>query len=550
VSFLNRLLKVGTMADSLSLYVPAMAFQKIISFLRLMLFWHILSKVQDGVQFGLWGIASLVFTIAAPIMTLGSHHGLVRYVSFYENRGRLTAFYRRSAWVILAVGLLVFLVAMFGSRIITALIIVPKSGGAVSFSDQWMICMLALGNALLLGLYHNTIGFMLGMRAYRLVSVVEVLFGILFTAIGLAALMVWPTGVAALWSHMASLGICLAVAIPLLHLGLTRLSGAAAADAAAPDPAKAVAMEQVAESDQAAAAPPLPSTDKVPASGMFRRIFVFGVVALVGNLLWHAATFTSYLLVHKQYGEAVGGKYQGFLRYAQPIVYVANTFWAVLFSHVARSWEGGGKPAAAFTLEVAYKVVVLVTMTLTVLVYVTMPFWIYLVPQGAREYAGVVAGLLMLFQAMVNLAIMTIWAKLREKPSIIAVAAFVGVLANAALALLWMPGNQAFAIAGAEAAAWAGGIGMFVGAGLVSIIYLLASRVRLQASTYFVMASPALLLLVLVFPACPGLVLAGVWSLCLLAGLTPWMFSHRQKQLISATTRRFLKMVLRGGSWR
>ena len=93
MSALSRLLKVGSIAESMGVYLPAMILQKAVGLLRVVLLVYLLSDAPG--EYGLWGIGVMVFTVAAPLLTLGASQGLIRYVSFYEARQRLTEFYRR-----------------------------------------------------------------------------------------------------------------------------------------------------------------------------------------------------------------------------------------------------------------------------------------------------------------------------------------------------------------------------------------------------------------------------------------------------------------------
>ncbi|HUU59918.1 MAG TPA: oligosaccharide flippase family protein, partial [Phycisphaerae bacterium] len=112
MSGLDRLLKVGSIAGSLGVYIPAVAAQKAMGLLRVLIFTYFLSKVE----FGLWGLGMMIFNIAALVVTLGSNNGLVRYVSHYEARGRLQTFYRRARWVILGLGLILTGIGLLGSE--------------------------------------------------------------------------------------------------------------------------------------------------------------------------------------------------------------------------------------------------------------------------------------------------------------------------------------------------------------------------------------------------------------------------------------------------
>ena len=131
---LERLLKVGTMTDSLGVYVPAMALQRIIGLVRVVVFMHLLASVGE---YGLWALGVMIFDLGGQVITLGSNHGVTRYVSFYEARGQLRAFYRRMRWLIPCVCLVLTALAFLGSDVITSVAFVHRKVGAgVGFDQQ------------------------------------------------------------------------------------------------------------------------------------------------------------------------------------------------------------------------------------------------------------------------------------------------------------------------------------------------------------------------------------------------------------------------------
>jgi len=530
VAGLTRLLKVGRAADSLGVYVPALVFHKLLALGRVVLFVYLM----DQVQIGLWGLGAMIFTIGSSAVTLGSHHGITRYVSFYEARGQLEAFYRRVRLGVSALALGVTALAAAAAGPLTDLLIAPREGAAaVGRGEQVLVCLLALANVAVMALYQNLVSFLTGMRVYRFVSVVEVAYSVVFTALGAAALAAWPTASAALLAHLAS-GMLLVVAgAAVLQVGLRRAGAGEAA-------AEAVALAPASGADEAPAAGPdwalRPPDAAAGPPGALRRVLRFGAVNLLGGVLWLAAGYVSFWLASKEYGQAEAGLFNAFLRLGQPLALLANAAWAVVFTHVARRWEQGQPKWALQALQTAYKGVALSVTTLTLVAHVTAPLWVRVLPAEYHRGLGLVGGLLMFFQVVTNLSLVAMLAKLRERPAVIALTALGGAAANVALARWWMPA------AGAAGAAWAAGAGMYVGGTAVGAAYLLAARIRLGAGTWLVLLSPAVLgLLAVSVPAA-----AGAWAAVLAAAvLTPWVFSRHEKALIRAFAARLAAMVRR-----
>ena len=546
VAVLTRLLQVGSIAQSIGVYVPVKMLQKALGLVRLLLFLVLMTRSE----YGLWGLGMLIFTVAGPVLSLGSHHGLIRYAGLYEARGQLRAFCRRMQWAVPAVTIVMTAGAVAGSGLITDLVIVSyRQARAIAYAQQRMICWAALANALVLALYYNMLGLMYGLRTYRLAAAVELLFGVAFTALGIAALLISPTGLSALLAHLAALVVSLAAGVVVIHVGLDRL--AEAGGMAMPErPGRGlrtaaqttreqgtqrqleapVGLEPLAEEHWRSGAVLPAARDsragpELSMDGAFRRVLRFGLVALVGATLWSWAIYVSFWLTSKICGTALGGVYHAFLSLGQPVLFVADAIWAVLFTHVAKRWETGQRATALVILETAYKAVSMAMLTLTLVVVATAPVWVRILPQRFRAGEELLPGLFMFFQVVIHLALMSVLAKLHERPIVIALAALWAVAGNVLLALSWLP------LYGPRGAALAAGVGGYVGSGLVTGAYLLLCRVRLAWSTYFVIACPAILLL-------PVWLAAAAWA-CVVAVaiLTPLMFDAPQKELLISFVR-------------
>jgi len=512
------------MAGSMGVYVPAVVFQRAVALGRVFLFIHLLSKAQ----YGLWGLGAMVFTLGASVMTLGSHMGVARYVSFYEARGLLREFYRRVRWGVLVIAILMTALAFAASAPLTDLLIISRvPDSQILREHQLFICWAALANAMLMALYHNMQSFMAGMRVYRLASAVEICYTVIFTISGAVSLWIMPAALSVLLVHAASLLAALLIGSMLLHAGLKQTRDSAAGQAPPVGEEKVSVLEPTAEVPEITGVVPLQSAAEARpdgTKGAFQRVLRFGSVALLGSLLWLAAGYVSFWMTSRRLGQEQAGGFYAFFQLGHLILYLANAAWAVVFTHVARRWEANDRDTAMFTLQTAYKAVAMAVMTVTILIHACSGIWIRLLPQAYRDSLPLLGGLLMLFQVMSHLALLTILANLHRRPIFIALTALAGAGVNAALAHWWLP------IYGPVGAAWAAGLGMYVGAGAVTMGYLLASRVSLQRSTVFVFGSPALLLLLLL----PAWWTAGaVWAAVLIAAIaTPWLFTQRQKRIL------------------
>jgi len=448
----GRLLKVGSMGDALGVYVPAMVVQKAVALGRLVLLAYLMSRA--GPQYGMWRIGLMVAVLAAPVLAVGAGPGLRRYVSMYEARGQLRTFYRRVRWFVPLLCVAAGGVGLACSGLITRGVIVSKARAAeidLTYGAQWALCIAALANGVMMGVYQGVVGFIVGMRAYRLVSVVEVAFNVLFAVLAVVVVTVCPTGVALLCAHLAAVGITLAGAAWALHVLVAR------------------------STDDVCQSPELPCPS---ASAMLGRLVRFGAGAMVATVGLLAAQSVSLYMVNRQMGKGPAGVYGLFAQLGQPIFMVASAAWTVVLTHAARRWEASQRDEALADLQTSFKAIATAAMTLAVLVLASGPLWVRLLPATFRGGLVLMCGLLLLFQSLTHLALMHIVARLHERPCVVAVSAVVGGAANAALAWRWLPSW------GLVGAAWAAGVGMYVGGGAVAVGYLLITPPKQELRTY------------------------------------------------------------------
>jgi len=241
-----------------------------------------------------------------------------------------------------------------------------------------------------------------------------------------------------------------------------------------------------------------------------------------------AAPFVGYVVVNRKIGGAEAGVFAAWMLLAQVAYFVANAAWQVVYSHAARQQEDDAGAALA-RLRTSYKALALLWLTASVALYVAEPLWMYVLPAEYRPGRGLFGGLLMLYAVMTQMAILTMVARLMERPTVIAWSAAVGGAVGAVLAWWWTPASGI----GTEAA-WAGGVGMLAGGSVVAGAWFALRRVRVGARTYAVLLSPAILLAGWVNPW-----LAGACLLALLAAavFTPAIFSREEKRDIARRLR-------------
>ena len=512
----------------MSIYLPASLVQLILAMGRVLVFTYLISRNEMGV----WGTGAMIFVVGAPLICLGSNHSLVRYVSIYEARGKLLLFFRRMRVFVPLLTALLVGITFVCSKYLISRVIYPQMNGEIS-SYHWYVGFAVIGNLGLMALYLCMLSFIYGLRVYALASMLEVLFAALFTASAVVWLALGGCGatLTMLLAHLGSLVVVLSIGMTLLWIGVNRISQNPAVDVqSTPD------IEPTADDgDMVKATIPvigkvsseLEEPDETLREGLLRFV-KFGLAGMIGALLWQVSGYVSFTLVYQWRGEQSGGVFHVMNKLTQPLVVLAGAAWAVVFSHVAKQWEINKKTAMS-TLELSFKAIAITVMTFTIAIYATSPLWIKLL--DTRYHGGLLylPGLFTLAVGISNLTMLTIPAKLHERPIIIGLGAVSGVALNILLAALWMPRW------GEVGAALAAGVGMYFGGGIVMFVYLLATNVNLRDSSYFILALPVLLLL-------PIYILIPVWLVILaVCVFSPWIFSKAQKAALRNTAAQRLK---------
>lgn len=238
----------------------------------------------------------------------------------------------------------------------------------------------------------------------------------------------------------------------------------------------------------------------------------------------------------KVLGQDAGGVFGVFRQLAEPVAFLSAAAWTVLYGHAARRWEGGQRREAVFGLQTAYKAVAVGTMTLTVVLQAASPLWLKVLAPQWRQGADQLPGLFLFYQMVGNLGLVSMAAWLLERPALALLPPAAGLAANLALAQWWMPAH------GAVGAAWAAGAGMGIGGGLAGAMCLLAARLKLAPSTYFLLLCPALIVLSL----WEGWAPLAAWALVLGAGLASGLlFERGEREYLASAARRLLAGVRR-----
>ena len=501
------LLKIDSMGRSFGAYAPIVAVDKLITTARVI----VLTWVVGTFELGVWFLGVLVFSVLAPVATLGASDSVARYVSYYQQRGQLGDFFRRARLGVLAVAGLATLAAA-AACVPTAWALAGVGEVRLDFDRRLVVAALALANAVLMSLYHNLQAFCRGLRVFRLLAAMDLAYAVLFSGLAVAAGLVYASGYAILAAHAVSLGVMLVVG------DLAAAKAVACSTGILPVGPTAVPAVENAEAPTggtpaAAGETPVILTGKMP---VLRRLLGFGLAAMAATVIWSVCNQVSAWWVNRYLGAADVGIYATFRQLCQPVWVLSGVLWGVLLGHVARDWEAGRGDEARRLMNLTYKAGTLGLTTLSVLLLVTSPWWIVALRPEYRPHLPLLAGLMVFYQGSANLGLAGMAARLREQPLALAGLVLLAAAVNVALAPAWVARH------GLQGAAWAAAAGMMC-ACAAGVVYLLAGRLRLDGANHVLALSPAVLLL-------PGYWPGVAWAAVLaVAAATPLILSRDEK---------------------
>lgn len=433
----SRWLEPEPFGASLGIYVPAVMAQRALNLVRtLALLW-----LMGETEYGLWALACMVFTVAGTLFSLGGFHGIVRLAGRYEQVGTLPVAFRRVSLGLLGLGILGAGVCILASGVLAEWTLGTVSADSgVSHARRVMVFSAALVNGLMVASYLNLTAWMRGLRLYRLVSATDIAYGLLFIATAMAAAVVWPSELAVLAAHAATLAVVLVAGTWCMALAVRRRGERAPSAAAA-------------EGESSTGGP------------SFAVLLRFSVASMVGVLLWQLQGYASLWFVQRYHAEDIAGAYQGLATLCQVLYVLSAAMWQVVLSQTSASWEQGRPGEARRRLALAYKACMALLGVMAMGIVLTRDIWLLALPARFQSVRQVVPWLLMYVLSLAGLGHAFLASHLGMKPVVYSLLAAGGLILNAALARYGVPGGTAVdgAVAGAAAAGVTGLLALAAG---------------------------------------------------------------------------------------
>jgi polysaccharide transporter, PST family len=306
-----------TLADSVLILLVLSVVQRLIGFVRAVLF----CRWLDAAQLGLWDMAFSFLMLAAPLAVLAIPGSFGRYLEHYRQRGQLHAIVRRTA---LACGLLAILafVGVLAARRWLSLLIFGSE-------DQTGLVALAALSLMAVIAFNFLTELFTALRNIRLVSVLQLVNSLAFAALGLGLLVGWRCDAASvLVAYGGSCVIAVAWAVGPLRRTWR-------------------------------AAPPV--AEAAPRSAFWARVAPYAAWILLYSMLANAFVVVDrYMIVHfanvsPERALDVVGNYHSSRVVPTLLLSLAAALGVMVLPHLSHDWEAGRRDLVAARLRLFVK---------------------------------------------------------------------------------------------------------------------------------------------------------------------------------------------------
>jgi polysaccharide transporter, PST family len=334
-------LPTDTLADSVVILLALTVVQRLVGFVRAVLF----CRWLDAEQLGLWDMAFSFLLLAAPVAVLAIPGSFGRYLEYYRQRGQLGRFLRWSALACIGLGL-ASSVGIVSMRHWLSMLVF----GAEDHSDLVALAAGCLGATIV---YSFLIELFTGLRNIRLVSVMQLANSVAFAVLGVVLLWGWQCSAKSVLAAYGGSCLVAAVLAGLVVRRTFRLRGRSA--------------ERVefagAESRKA----------------IWPKIVPFAAWILLGSVLTNLfGVVDRYMIVHFSKVPAaealdVVGNYYSSRVVPTLLVSLAMMLGGMMLPHLSHDWEAGRREQATARLRLFLKLFGFAVSAAAVAVLLTAP---------------------------------------------------------------------------------------------------------------------------------------------------------------------------------
>jgi O-antigen/teichoic acid export membrane protein len=390
-----------TLADSVLILLAMTVVQRLVGFVRAIIFCRWLSPDQ----LGLWDMAFSFLFVAAPVALCAIPGTFGRYLEHYRQRGQLRPFLRRTALACGGLAAVACALTVLFRRRLSSLVF-----GA---EDQSALILLAAGCLATVVAYNFLIELLTSLRSIRLVSVVQLINSVAFALLGVGLLVGWQcTAASVLLSYGGSCLAAAAAAGYWLHRGWRAW----------------------------------PAERPLAHASLWPRLAPLAAWILLGNVLMSVfGVMDRYMILH--FSSATGraaldivGNYHASRVVPTLLVSIAAMLAVMITPHLSHDWEAGRRAQVAARLRLFVKLFGLAILAGIVAVAAAAPLLFNVALQG--KFA---AGQTVLPWTLLYCAWFSLWLILQnyllcvEKARFGSVTLLAGLLLNVGLNLVLLP---------------------------------------------------------------------------------------------------------------
>ena len=311
-------LRTDTLVDSVLILLALTAVQRLVGFVRAVLF----CRWLNAEQLGLWDMTFSFLLLAAPLSVLAIPGTFGRYLEHYRQRGQIRTFLRRT------------LVACGGLAVIAfvAVVLMRRWLSLLVFGTDEQSDMIAVAAGCLLAVIANNflVELFTALRNIRLVSFLQFVNGVAFAVLGVGLLLSWR---------------CSAESVLVSYGGACVITAVMAG----------FSLRQVWRASPSAPTP-------LPRGVLWARVAPFAAWVLLGSILTNLfGVVDRYMILHfstMKSAEALDAVGNYYAARVVPLLLasVASMLGTMITPHLSHDWEAGRHDRVAERLRLFLKV--------------------------------------------------------------------------------------------------------------------------------------------------------------------------------------------------
>ncbi len=472
---MSRLLQRDRLTTSVSLVLGLLLAQKIVAFVRGVVF----ARLLGASEYGVYTLGFFLILIMVAVTSLGIPSAFGRYAPRYQTRKGLRWFFRK-AYILniifsFVAGAVVFIFPSFFSTLIY---------GDPSHTRVMMIVALCVPGFVILTNVMHTFS---GLKLFRASSVSQFCQVAFFAVVGTILVLAYASASSALFALALSILVTLVLFMPLLIRYLK---------------------------DEE------PEYNRLDEPGFYRRLLRFTIWFTVTPILIQIFHYVDRLTLQRMLTSSDQGVYSAAVNLSATISAVGLAVNNVIFPHLSTAWEAGKKEQALLSLDLAVKfTAVPLTVIGLLLILLGRPIILLLLGEAYVAGADVLPYLVVFYLLTISVWLFGVYASLVEKTYVSTIGLVTALPVNVVLNLVLIP---RMGIVGAGLATMLSYVLLWIVVVGICRAFGMPLRLRTVAASLF----PFLLLLPPLLAACA---VVGATYLCF---RTEWIISGDERRRV------------------